>query len=619
VNLFIIENDATVDQVLATPAYDPKEDLIVCFNYLPYDKLLNCTDGHNVHFMEEFLSGEDYNNLHRATDDFAGRWYMVDGKDATLFNGVSFGDITQIMLSRTYLISILVKYGEVVRKIIEQYRDIGCICYDLSNSSNSFFFNQDDGGKYFDKEDLIKSVADQLNITSRYLRPSRVIPPAFIGSIDSTTGKTSDVKRQLFDVFRLCLLRFMQAARRFVRNGNKQIYFFNYFNIDSLSEKAGMDFMFSTPDKKRLSTLVRSFDFNSIRYEHGEREEEFMKGLRNRFVSSLSFDYGNRFVYNGIDYSRFYFRAIERIVEKHIPSLLKYYRQVQRGIEEFNIGKVVLVDIMTETGRILVEACRSASCESIFIDHGIMGYRFAQRASRGYAPDLVIKPDDLDTNAEGYPYMIKTRSIQLGNPSTDPYPENRRRRISSIKTILIHTFSDNFYARLDRFQYQEAYFKELFLAIPKLYDMGMKILYRPHHENMDYHRYLFNYFNVDPAIVTISDFSEPFRELIYQVDLLVCNVSNTFYESLAAGVPVVFLEPHFNPNCLYPPLNGNNWEEVIRVSRAAELIDIVERNKEDPAELTSFVDGFIRDHSARYMSKLDGMAGNRIADYLNRN
>lgn len=617
--LYIIENDATVDYLLAMPEYDPEKDVIVCFNYLPYDKLMARTEGHNVHFIEEYLSKEDYENLHSVTDHFAGQWYMINGKDATLFDGISFGDITQIMLSRTYMMSILVKYGEAIRRLVEEHREIDCIWYDLSNTSNSFFFNRDDGGRYFDKEGLVKSVAEQLNVKSRFLKSPRVIPPVFIGSIGFDMEERPVIKRRLFNAFRLLLLRWIERVRRFLGNCNERIYFFNYFNIDSLSDKAGTDFIFSTSDRKRFSTLIRSFDFDDIHYELNDEEKEFINKLQRCFIHPCSNDRLGRFEYNGIDYSLLYLKAIEDIVVKHIPLLLKYYHQAQKGIEDFNIGKLVLVDVMTERGRTLVEACRNVGCKSVFVDHGIMGYRFAQRSSKGYAPDLIIKPDDMDTNSNGYPYMIKSKSIQLGNPSTDPYPENRRKKISSIRTILMHTFSDNFYARLDRFQYQEAYFRELLLAIPRLCEIGMTILYRPHRENPKYHQYLFNYFNIDPSMVIMSDFSKPFRELIYEVDLLICNISNTYYESLAAGIPVIFLEPILNADCLYPPLSGESWEEVIRVSTSDEIVGIVKKNKDGPDELNDFMENYYRRYAKKNLYKLDGMAGKRIADYLSKN
>ncbi len=613
-NLYLIENDASIDRMISAGSFDAANDLVVCFNYLPFDKLVSKAGGHRVHFIEEYLSDDDYKNLHEVTDEFARQWYMIDGKDLTLIENVSFGDITQILFSRTYLQSILVKYGEVVRKIIEQYPNVESVYYDLSNASNSFFYYEDDKGQYFDKEGLIRDVLRQLGeIPNYYIKPEKMIPPVFTGLINGQAG-VGGIK----NIIKSIILECFQKVHHILRSNEKKVYLFCYFNIDSLLEHTQNGYIFSAAAWKSLSALVKILDFDRVRYDFDRREEEYLETLRKNFILSRPPNYETRFTYNHIDYSRFYLNVIQRIVSVHIPELLKYYRRVQKGIGDFNIEKTVLVDVMTERGKTVVEACRNSGCRSVFVDHGIMGYRFAQKASRGSNPDLIIKPDVFDTQSDNYPYMIKAKSVQLGNPSTDHYTEKKRKNITSIKKILMHTYSDNFYARLDRFQYQELYFKELIMSIPRLLDMGMNILYRTHHENMAYHQYMFERYDVDIAAVQMSDFAIPFCELIYDVDLLICNISNTFYEALAAGVPVIFLEPHFNSDTFYPPLNGTNWEHVIRASSSQELIDIVKRNRENPSELNHFMHAFHDNHSSKYMHILDGSAGKRIVAYLNR-
>ena len=144
--------------------------------------------------------------------------------------------------------------------------------------------------------------------------------------------------------------------------------------------------------------------------------------------------------------------------------------------------------------------------------------------------------------------------------------------------------------------------------------MGIKVFYRTHFENRKYHEYLLDFFKVDRSLFEYAE-GMPFSELIYRMDLLVCSVTNCYYEALAAGIPAIFMEPHFVPDAFYPPLNGKHGDEVIRLSTGDELLDIIKTNQRDPEYLNTYLDNFYSKYSDTYLGQLDGAAGKRVMDY----
>ncbi len=137
-NIYLIENDRTIDRILASGDYAPGKDVIICFNYLVTLRLKKENGAHVFKFVEEMLTPEDYDRLHSASDRFATEWYRPNGKDLTLYDGVSYGDLCRTNFTRIYMTHILVKYGEVIRKVAEQWPKTVTIYYDFSNDQNSF-------------------------------------------------------------------------------------------------------------------------------------------------------------------------------------------------------------------------------------------------------------------------------------------------------------------------------------------------------------------------------------------------------------------------------------------------------------------------------------------------
>ena len=128
---------------------------------------------------------------------------------------------------------------------------------------------------------------------------------------------------------------------------------------------------------------------------------------------------------------------------------------------------------------------------------------------------------------------------------------------------------------------------------------------------------LLDFFGIDISRINyVNSNKTPFSKSIYKMDLMVCNVSNCFFEAQAAGVPTIFFEPHFNKKALLPPFNGTCGEEVLRVSTGEELLQLILSNQNNPKYLNNFLDNFLEKHAPLYMGNLDGMASKRIIEFV---
>jgi|GEM_PF-3905880 len=616
-NLYLVENDATIESIITHPCYVAGRDVVLCFNYLPYTKLSSMAGAHRFHLIEELLTRDDYRELHSAIDRIARNWYRSNRGDDTLHDGISYGAITEIVLSRDFMLNVLLKYGEVLRLAIRRYAHTKRVVHDFSNDSNYFYFWDDDRGRFFNKQRLVECVARQLGLAVEYLESPRLIPPRWTSSIERFSNPaTLSWKHRIKSSFKAVggqALNLLCAFAHPFRGSS--VYFFSYFNIKSLLSFTGPGVLIPSPSLAQLKTGARYLDLMRIDAALDSSDRDFVQRLTSEFAASTGVT-AQHFSFNGLDYREIFSPAIAYIASERIPFLLRYARQVEAAIKARSIRRMVLIDVMSEMAKTVLAVCRKLGLETIFLDHGIMGHSLAQRSTSGVNPDLILKPDHFDSLSSPYPYNLKAASLTLGNPCTDPYHPTRRKRVSSIKRILLTTHSSNFYGRLDTIIFQEAYFKELLTAIPRLRELGVEIHYRPHAENMEYHKYLFDFFGVDMASVQMSEWDRPFSDLIYEMDLYVGSCSTTFYESLAAGVPAVFFDPHHIPDAYFPPLNGKSGDEVLRIETGTELVDLVHRNLENADELASFMDNFHARHARKYLYELDGKASERIAEVI---
>lgn len=612
--LFLLENESTLDGLFTSPEYTRGRDIIICFNYLVVIKLRQQPQGHTYLFCEDFLTSNDYLEINDFTDRVALNWYQVGADDRTLYHGVSFGYLVRGALSRSYMLPVLVKYGEVIRRVLTRWPSCQLVTHDFSGYGISAFISDEENSSIFNKGRLVLEVCSQLGVEVRHFCPESPLLSAFMPPTRLAPGMTPRIKMiaRKLAVFLEALANYWGAATQLFGQRRRRIYFYNYGNLNSILNHVSSRFVLRTMVSAglKVATLYRGLryvDFRRESYSLQQTDCDFISRLHSERVN---FSKNVSFTLNGIGYEKIYLPAIDDLVHRVIPGLVAHVGKVRKALRKYNIGVVIDIDMLSEESKALVAACKLERVKTVHLDHGIMGHRKAMEASALEEPDIVIGPGMYDS------YNHLARRVVLGNPAMDPYPRDKRKAIKSIARVLFLTFEDNFYARLDRFAYQEKYYEEIFSIFPKLQDSGIEIYYKPHPgESRAYHEYLFRFFNLDTRHIRYIQL-EKFSAIIRDMDLVVSNVSSCYYEALAAGVPTIFMEPHFIKEALCPPLNGCHGVDVLRAENGKELLSIIKTHQAAPTFLNQFVSNFLNNQAPLYMGELDGLAGKRIVDYV---
>lgn len=623
-NLFIIENDKVIESVIKSGIYSAGTDIVLCFNYLSYLTMAEQKGEHSFFFSEEFLGRDDYQKLHNKLDRIANHWYKSGGVDKTLYQGISYGDLVRGTFSRKYMLSILVKYGEIIRKVVNKWPSIKKIYSDFSSFHNSIFIYCDDRGKFFNKERLVDIVCRQLGLEYELLKVNVHIPSAFIGFRGKRVDKLKlKINNLLFKIVANAINQWNN--RRADESRGDKVYFEPYFNINRIPDQMHDRFVLGSlsiprPLFKNWWKMLR-FQyccFDDIAYQLSHEDRLYLSSLRYSFLP-VDGDKLNDcdFRFCGIDYKELYRPAIETLISDVIPDLIELTGKVKSGLEKFRIRKLVVNDDREEGTQAIIDTCKTSGVKTYWVDHGIQGHAHAQKAFDSKKSDVVICSGSFYVEYYRQQGDDNRLCMALGNPSMDPYPAQMRKTAAwPLKNILFLTFEDNFYARLDRHAYQEKYFAEMFSTFDEMRKLDIKINIKPHPgEREEYLYYLFDFFKVDVRnINVITDI--PYSTIIHDMDLQVSNISTCFYEGQAAGVPTIFLEPNFIKDALLPPLNGVHGEEVLRASTGKELLGIIKEGKKDPKYFSRFLDNFLEKYTPLYMGNLDGMASSRIVDYL---
>ena len=96
--LYFVENDKTIDKIVDKLNCEGNEDLVVSINYLNWLKMKKYNNIVKCYFIEDLFDNCEYDNLHKSFDEITQNWFVCGGKDDTLFEGISFGQIVRPML-----------------------------------------------------------------------------------------------------------------------------------------------------------------------------------------------------------------------------------------------------------------------------------------------------------------------------------------------------------------------------------------------------------------------------------------------------------------------------------------------------------------------------------------
>ncbi len=620
-NIYLIGNDRTIDTILDSSDYIAGRDVVICFNYLVLLRMQREGGAHNTVFLEELLSDESYQQLHAATDAFAMEWYRVEGRDITEFEDVSFGMLVENMFPRKYMVNLLVKIGEVMRKAVERWSTAQAFYCDFTDQGNTQRYYEGWSEQFFQKVRTATLVAEQLGRQFHRIEAPSIIPPMWFSGA-KTVSLQDRLKAQLKRIF-LFGVNALGAPARILRKPS--VFVFGYHNLESVEPGEGKrlitnNYKFFQKSPKWLLSGGRVLDIEDRGIALDAPAAQFLRGLQSQIMAQNCQGESDIYKLNGITYCELYQPVLRDLVDNVIPNLLRAMRSMRRSIRMYNIEQVMFIDTIDTISRAHILACQQVGCKTLVVYHGLFDNVSEQKViKRRIAPDVLVTPGDPKYSPQYIDnFLSPPRQVlaNFGTPITDPYLPEKRKRVTAIKKVLFLTMNDGFYCNMSRFSYQEKYLAEIMNIFGDLADMGIEVHYRAHPgENVEYSRYILDFLGVDMSKVHFSN-GGSFHELIYDMDLMVTNISTAFFESQTAGVPTVFLDPYYRPEAVQPPLNGVDGEEVIRMSTGKELIELIVCNQNDPRELNAFLDRFLDVYAPRYVGPIDGQAGKRVGEYI---
>lgn len=508
------------------------------------------------------------------------------------------------------------KYGEIYRKVFEHFPTPIHVFHDISNViSEEDCRNLFSPGFY--KRDLLDQILRKYDIDSTHVRGAdlngictseEIIFKQPLSELSYQVHKSSRmVRRILYSYLKKLLLQIFSCKVK------PRYYIFNFFNINRLAERFGRLAYISEMGRKNLTACNLLIDINKPDKKTDKNFEKRTTELLTR-IERIS---DNFFIFNEIDYSSFFKAALKTLVKHHFPDTRKYYLNFTKSLSSKNLKALVTVDVFNRKGRALVEFSKSLGLKTFFVNHGIGCTPYHERHLKGAVPDCTIVPDNKFNYAKP-DFSSSSRHIQLGNSSLDHYLPSERKTVAKISKIMLQNWQGCSFNRIHRFGDEELFNFEMIKIIKFLLREKIEFHFRPRPYYKDLYDSLFLRNGINPDNIILSPLDVPFPEIIKDYDLVAGNTSTSLHESYAAGVPYIMLEPKYEPSNFTGICTGENWQDIIRVKNADEIIEIIKRNRVDAKEIRSFFKDFYQRTEKRFYYALDGKSSNRIFEFINK-
>ncbi|MDO8336457.1 MAG: hypothetical protein Q7T74_06810, partial [Candidatus Saccharibacteria bacterium] len=336
--LFLLENESSIDCLVESSAYALGVDVILCFNYLVVVKLKRLSARHLFAFCEDILTATDYDEIHAIADKIDLNWYKFDAEDLTIYQGISFGHLVRGVLSRKYMLPVLIKYGEIIRKALLRWPACNQIVYDLSFKGISGYKILEEHSQAFDKKLLVIEVCRQLNVNAEFFPPLFQLR-ASINSSSSPSGLASvlmsHMKRLIRVLATFVLNLFGCVVYKFC--SGKSIYFPNYFNQISVLQHLSRRFVLRSIAPAISIRGLRYADFDSAHYIPSKADRNFEERLRAVMVR-IANDNSSLYSFNDIDYKEVYYKGISDTILRVIPQMVMYLGKVRKVLRQYRIG-----------------------------------------------------------------------------------------------------------------------------------------------------------------------------------------------------------------------------------------------------------------------------------------
>ena len=602
-----------MSQKIFVDNYNPKLDKVICLSYtssVEFKKI------YNVDFLlaNDLMGGNDYDLINEYFNNCINSWKFYNGKDFTKFEGISYGTVVQSALYNDFNLINLIWFGDVVKKIFDRFPDANELNSDVpsyeknpKHSSNTELCNPIGIVVKHVTKTLGKKYCDLSNNTFPE-NPHFPLTEEFGLLCKKRIVSFRMKKRKLKSYMKLLFLSYTKKKK--VPN----VLLINYFNSNKLPIELSSNIFVSeygTVNHKagnyHMNLDYKTTTLNDISIRKISEIKKYFAKIKKR-----------NYVFNGINYDFVFTSAIKHLFYTYIPDAIKYSSFLRNKLLKYKIKSVILNDTFLPSSILLQQLSRVLNIKTILVNHGMNSFKVMRFMDQNNA-EYEISPRIINRCKQNF---SKRKVIQLGSPILDNYDRLKYHKecyLWNTKKILFLDWQNSRFDRLSRLPFGEIYNVEMCNTIKYFLENGIEVHFRPRPLRKKYYKDFFEYQNIDFSNIKISPLTSLLYDILDKYDAVIGNISTAAFETLATGIPYIFLEPGYNKNNFEGIFAGINWKDFIMVQTSKDIIQIFQNEEEANERFSKFFKSFYIRNENKEFFRLDNKTSDRIKKFLQSN
>ncbi len=613
--LFVLEHTPLADAAALTTA--PAAGDVVAYLRATQDPTGAGTQaleaaGVRVVYGEGLISNDESQEMDRFSRKFFDDWYIDGDTDITAIGALSFGDMATNSIANYNNPTLLVRTGEIVRRLLAAEASADTLVTDLINGRGvENVYNN----KLIPQRDVAAAVAAHMNRRFATVDPVNPLPPRFnihppswfmcwarslVGSLRPRYLKARFFRKPadkpvVFSVYGRAL---QYVFKRLAGDGR-------FCMVSDLPSVAGadvfrIDHMLATPS---LAEICKAWDV----YRHA-------KSMEHSLANS------DAFVWGGINYGPFFARGTARMLRLYLPSVLIGFAQTRKALQKMKPAAIITNGESGIVTKSLHALSRGTERKIFFIRHGMNCHPRTIRCmshNNSHVTYIACGEEHRAEYGRKLADADKPNRPVLGSPLTTAMNDvkGRRSKVHGLRVLL----TSQAFSRYDisrRVRGHERYKVDVFDVARRLADDGWTINYRLHPgATHDLTPELRLAEEMGVADIINWDTQPTYGDALLDNDVVVASLSSSHYQALYAGWPTVFYDPGFDVrDFLGAPASPVAPCPV--ASDPEELYQAIVSSTDPESEISTYPKAFATTHAMRFIGPAPERADEIIADYL---
>ncbi len=493
---------------------------------------------------DTLFTDDENRDLDAVGTRFLRDWFRPNGTDFTTLGDISLGIAYSMELARQTNPRVVIRFGEVLRRLLEKYPQTRAVVTDICDGNGIFEVE----AAYLPLNKILGAVARKYGADLVNLPSIDPVPPALKRVRHSNWIKTG---KSLLGGFRpVWLTARFQCRYQGTGTGDRpSIYMILGRGQEAVATRLAQS--------GQLRVIVNRQGIQNTYAYRGEQlfalpriadiatALSMLKRLKRLAVREAV---NSQFSIGGIDYAPVLFGAVRAVIASQIWSFLVVVAQSRRLHRVLDYQALFVAGAGAEFMGNLLALDQTSGRKVYLMPHGMDLQRFAYLmpgSDRKHVDYLSYGADHEDFyTSDGGP-RHPLRVVQTGNPlTTDMLALRRSSRQEHQKRLLILSFGHLEFWNADRIYVVDRYYTDLFAIARALIAEGWQIGLRAHPSHpSDLERRIATHFGIADKIQW--DTGATFEDALARYDVAVCSASTTFYQSLYAGWPTIFYEPAY--------------------------------------------------------------------------